>query len=122
MCIRDSIEVQVFRDRFGNAVYFPERDCSLQRNKQKVIEESPCSLISEDKRRELGEIAVRAVNGIDYLNTGTLEFLMDQDQNFYFMEMNTRIQVEHKMCIRDSYLGGGGSRIRRRSGGVRRSG
>lgn len=89
------IEVQVFRDRFGNAVYFPERDCSLQRNKQKVIEESPCSLISEDKRRELGKIAVRAVNGIDYLNTGTLEFLMDQDQNFYFMEMNTRIQVEH---------------------------
>ncbi|MDO4903025.1 MAG: acetyl-CoA carboxylase biotin carboxylase subunit [Limosilactobacillus sp.] len=89
------IEVQVFRDQFGNAVYFPERDCSLQRSKQKVIEESPCSIITDAQRSELGEIAVKAVNAINYLNTGTLEFLMDQDHNFYFMEMNTRIQVEH---------------------------
>lgn len=89
------IEVQVFRDDFGNAVYFPERDCSLQRNKQKVIEESPCALITPDERAELGQIALRAIETIDYRNTGTLEFLMDQDHHFYFMEMNTRIQVEH---------------------------
>lgn len=89
------IEVQVFRDRFGNTVYFPERDCSLQRSKQKVIEESPCELITPSQRKKLGEIAVRAANAIDYLNTGTIEFLMDEAHNFYFMEMNTRIQVEH---------------------------
>ncbi len=89
------IEVQVFRDDFGNAVYFPERDCSLQRNKQKVIEESPCALITASERAELGAIALRAIETIDYRNTGTLEFLMDQAHHFYFMEMNTRIQVEH---------------------------
>ena len=89
------IEMQIFRDRFGHSVYFPERDCSLQINKQKVLEESPCKLITPTERKELGQIALRAVNGIDYLNTGTLEFLMDQDHHFYFMEMNTRIQVEH---------------------------
>lgn len=89
------IEMQIFRDRFGHSVYFPERDCSLQINKQKVLEESPCKLITPTEQKELGQIALRAVNGIDYLNTGTLEFLMDQDHHFYFMEMNTRIQVEH---------------------------
>lgn len=89
------IEMQIFRDRFGHSVYFPERDCSLQINKQKVLEESPCKLITPTERKELGQIALRAVNGIGYLNTGTLEFLMDQDHHFYFMEMNTRIQVEH---------------------------
>ena len=89
------IEVQVFRDQAGHVVYFPERDCSLQRSKQKVIEESPCQLITATQRQKLGEISVRAANAIDYLNTGTIEFLMDQDHNFYFMEMNTRIQVEH---------------------------
>ncbi len=89
------IEMQIFRDRYGHSVYFPERDCSLQINKQKVLEESPCKLITPTERKELGQIALRAVNGIDYLNTGTLEFLMDQDHHFYFMEMNTRIQVEH---------------------------
>ena len=89
------IEVQVFRDQAGHAVYFPERDCSLQINKQKVLEESPCQLVTEQERKQLGQIALRAINGIDYLNTGTIEFLMDQDHHFYFMEMNTRIQVEH---------------------------
>lgn len=89
------IEVQIFRDSFGNAVYFPERDCSLQRNKQKVLEESPCDLISEDEREKLGKIAVQAAEAADYVNTGTIEFLMDQQHHFYFMEMNTRIQVEH---------------------------
>lgn len=89
------IEVQIFRDRFGRAVYFPERDCSLQRNKQKVLEESPCDLISAKERKRLGKIAVQAAQAVDYENTGTIEFLMDQDHHFYFMEMNTRIQVEH---------------------------
>lgn len=89
------IEVQVFRDQAGHAVYFPERDCLLQINKQKVLEESPCQLVTEQERKQLGQIALRAINGIDYLNTGTIEFLMDQDHHFYFMEMNTRIQVEH---------------------------
>ena len=89
------IEVQIFRDSFGNTVYFPERDCSLQRNKQKVMEESPCDLISEQERAHLGEIAVNAAKAANYVNTGTIEFLMDQNHNFYFMEMNTRIQVEH---------------------------
>lgn len=89
------IEVQIFRDDAGNTVYFPERDCSLQRNKQKMIEESPCALITEAQRKYLGELAVKAAEAIDYRNTGTIEFLMDQDHKFYFMEMNTRIQVEH---------------------------
>lgn len=89
------IEVQIFRDSFGNTVYFPERDCSLQRNKQKVMEESPCDLISDQERAHLGEIAVNAAKAANYVNTGTIEFLMDQNHNFYFMEMNTRIQVEH---------------------------
>lgn len=89
------IEVQIFRDKQGNVVYFPERDCSVQRNKQKMIEESPCLLITEDQRKELGNIAIKAANAINYVNTGTIEFLMDSQHNFYFMEMNTRIQVEH---------------------------
>lgn len=89
------IEVQIFRDDAGNTVYFPERDCSLQRNKQKMIEESPCALITDAQRKYLGELAVKAAEAIDYRNTGTIEFLMDQDHKFYFMEMNTRIQVEH---------------------------
>lgn len=89
------IEVQIFRDSFGNTVYFPERDCSLQRNKQKVMEESPCDLITDQERAHLGKIAVAAAKAANYINTGTIEFLMDQEHNFYFMEMNTRIQVEH---------------------------
>ncbi|CAM2818954.1 acetyl-CoA carboxylase biotin carboxylase subunit [Fructilactobacillus fructivorans] len=89
------IEMQVIADEHGDIVYFPERDCSLQRNHQKVIEESPCSEITPDKRKELGQIVVNATKGIQYTNTGTYEFLMDQDHNFYFMEMNTRLQVEY---------------------------
>lgn len=89
------IEVQIFRDQFGNAVYFPERDCSMQRFKQKVIEETPCQLITEAQRQQLGAIALKAVEQINYVNTGTVEFLMDEAHQFYFLEMNTRIQVEH---------------------------
>ncbi|MEJ6348914.1 acetyl-CoA carboxylase biotin carboxylase subunit [Holzapfeliella sp. He02] len=89
------IEVQVMSDQFGNTVYFPERDCSLQFHHQKVLEETPCRLINDNQRQQLGEIVVKACQEIGYLNTGTFEFLMDEDQNFYFMEMNTRLQVEH---------------------------
>ncbi|MBJ7687525.1 acetyl-CoA carboxylase biotin carboxylase subunit [Weissella confusa] len=89
------IEMQVMRDRFGNVLYFPERNCSLQRNNQKVMEESPALGVTQEMRDNLGEIATKAVNALQYENTGTLEFLQDHDGNFYFMEMNTRIQVEH---------------------------
>ncbi len=89
------IEMQIFCDSQGHAVYFPERDCSIQRGKQKMIEESPCALIKPEVRKHLGEISLRAAKSINYLNTGTIEFLMDRHHKFYFMEMNTRIQVEH---------------------------
>ncbi|MTV81075.1 acetyl-CoA carboxylase biotin carboxylase subunit [Secundilactobacillus folii] len=89
------IEVQVFADRFCHTVAFPERDCSLQRHQQKVLELSPSPVVSPEERQNILKIAVRAAKTIGYLNTGTIEFLMDQDHQFYFMEMNTRIQVEH---------------------------
>jgi acetyl-CoA carboxylase biotin carboxylase subunit len=89
------IEMQVMRDQFGNAIYFPERNCSLQRNNQKVMEESPAVGVTPAMRAELGTIAIRAVEALAYENTGTLEFLQDHNGQFYFMEMNTRIQVEH---------------------------
>ncbi|MBM6741582.1 acetyl-CoA carboxylase biotin carboxylase subunit [Enterococcus gallinarum] len=89
------IEVQVLGDSFGNIIHLGERDCSLQRNNQKVLEESPSVVISASKRQELGAAAVRAAQAVDYRNAGTIEFLMDEAGEFYFMEMNTRIQVEH---------------------------
>ncbi|GAF38524.1 acetyl-CoA carboxylase, biotin carboxylase subunit [Agrilactobacillus composti DSM 18527 = JCM 14202] len=89
------VEVQIFRDQNGHGVYFPERDCSLQRNHQKVLEETPCPVLNATERQQLGETALAAASVIDYVNTGTVEFLMDSDHHFYFMEMNTRIQVEH---------------------------
>lgn len=89
------VEMQVVADNFGNVVYLPERDCSLQRNHQKVIEESPCVLISPTERQKLGETVANATLKLGYTNTGTYEFLMDEDHHFYFMEMNTRLQVEH---------------------------
>ncbi|UQS84223.1 acetyl-CoA carboxylase biotin carboxylase subunit [Bombilactobacillus thymidiniphilus] len=91
------IEVQVLADQNGHAVALPERDCSLQRRQQKVIEETPCSVIQDDERQNLQEVALRAVKAINYENVGTIEFLMDPQHNFYFMEMNTRIQVEHSI-------------------------
>lgn len=89
------IEVQILGDHFGHVIHLGERDCSLQRNNQKVIEESPSVAISEEQRQLLGETAVRAAKYVNYQNAGTIEFLLDQDGKFYFMEMNTRIQVEH---------------------------
>lgn len=89
------IEVQVFADHQGNQVYFPERDCSVQRNKQKLVEESPAPGLTSAERKYLGQLALRVMDVIAYTNTGTIEFLMDQDHHFYFIEMNTRLQVEH---------------------------
>lgn len=89
------IEVQILGDQFGNVIHLGERDCSLQRNNQKVLEESPSVVISEEKRQEIGMAAVRAAQAVNYENAGTIEFLMNENGNFYFMEMNTRIQVEH---------------------------
>ena len=89
------IEMQLLRDENGHVIYLPERNCSLQRNNQKVLEESPATGVTPAMRAELGEIVTRAAQALGYVNTGTIEFLQDHEGAFYFMEMNTRIQVEH---------------------------
>lgn len=89
------IEVQIIADRFGQVVQLGERDCSIQRRHQKMIEESPSCAISEELRRKMGETAVRAAKAVGYESAGTIEFLLDKSGEFFFMEMNTRIQVEH---------------------------
>ena len=89
------VEVQIMADKFGNVVHLGERDCSIQRRHQKMIEESPCCAISEELRQKMGETAVRAAKAVGYENAVTIEFLLDKSGEFFFMEMNTRIQVEH---------------------------
>ncbi|MBR4305986.1 MAG: acetyl-CoA carboxylase biotin carboxylase subunit, partial [Ruminiclostridium sp.] len=89
------VEIQLLADEMGNVIYLGERDCSLQRRNQKVLEESPSPIMSEELRKAMGEAAVRAAKACGYANAGTVEFLVDKDRNFYFMEMNARIQVEH---------------------------
>ena len=89
------IEFQIMADKFGNVVQFGERDCSIQRNHQKMIEESPSVALTPELRKKMGDAAVRAAKAVHYESAGTIEFLLDKDKNFYFMEMNTRIQVEH---------------------------
>ncbi len=89
------IEFQIMADKFGNVVQFGERDCSIQRNHQKMIEESPSVALTPELRRRMGDAAVRAAKAVHYESAGTIEFLLDKEKNFYFMEMNTRIQVEH---------------------------
>ncbi|MCI6190749.1 MAG: acetyl-CoA carboxylase biotin carboxylase subunit [Clostridium sp.] len=89
------IEFQILADSFGNAVHLEERECSLQRKNQKVLEEAPSTFLTEEIREKMGEIAKKAALAVNYENAGTIEFLVDKDYNYYFMEMNTRIQVEH---------------------------
>ena len=89
------IEVQILADSFGNTVYLGERDCSMQRRNQKVLEETPSPIMTPELREKMGKAAVAAAKACGYTNAGTIEFLVDADRNFYFMEMNTRIQVEH---------------------------
>ena len=89
------IEVQILADQHGNVVYLGERDCSIQRKHQKVIEETPSIAVSDELRKKMGETAIKAAKAANYYSAGTIEFLLDKENNFYFMEMNTRIQVEH---------------------------
>lgn len=89
------IEIQLLADSHGNTIYLGERECSLQRRHQKLIEEAPSFAVDEDLRRRMGEVAVAAARSVNYVNAGTIEFLVDRDRNFYFLEMNTRVQVEH---------------------------
>ncbi len=89
------IEIQVMADEYGNVIHLGERECSIQRRHQKLIEESPSPVVSNELREEMGRVAVKACQEVGYSNAGTIEFLLDEDDSFYFMEMNTRIQVEH---------------------------
>lgn len=89
------VEIQVLADEHGNVIHLGERDCSIQRKNQKVIEETPSTILDDKLRNKMGEAAIKAVKASSYTSCGTVEFLVDSDKNFYFMEMNTRIQVEH---------------------------
>lgn len=89
------VEIQVLADEFGNCIHLGERDCSVQRRHQKILEESPSTVLDDKLRKKMGEAAINAVKAAHYSNAGTIEFLVDKHKNFYFMEMNTRIQVEH---------------------------
>ncbi|GMR11301.1 MAG: acetyl-CoA carboxylase biotin carboxylase subunit [Anaerolineae bacterium] len=89
------IEIQVIADSHGNTIHLADRECSIQRRHQKLLEEAPSPFVDEPLRQKMGELACRAAEAVDYLNAGTIEFLVDKDRNFYFLEMNTRLQVEH---------------------------
>jgi acetyl-CoA carboxylase biotin carboxylase subunit len=89
------IEIQILADMYDSTIYLGERECSIQRRHQKLVEEAPSPFVDDDLRRRMGEMAVRAAQSVDYLNAGTIECLVDKDRNFYFLEMNTRLQVEH---------------------------
>lgn len=89
------VEFQILGDNYGNIIHLNERDCSIQRKNQKVLEETPCPVMTEELRRKMGGVAVKAASAVGYKSAGTIEFLLDDKNNFYFMEMNTRIQVEH---------------------------
>ncbi|MEJ6950086.1 acetyl-CoA carboxylase biotin carboxylase subunit [Natronospora cellulosivora (SeqCode)] len=89
------IEIQILADEYGNTIHLGERDCSIQRRHQKIVEEAPSPALSDDLRKEIGETAIKVAKSVNYANAGTVEFLLDKNNDFYFIEMNTRIQVEH---------------------------
>ncbi|MDX9992978.1 MAG: acetyl-CoA carboxylase biotin carboxylase subunit [Anaerolineales bacterium] len=89
------IEIQILADKHGNVIHLGERDCSIQRRHQKLVEEAPSPFLDEELRQQIGAVAVKASQAVDYVNAGTIEFLVDKDRNFFFLEMNTRLQVEH---------------------------
>jgi acetyl-CoA carboxylase biotin carboxylase subunit len=89
------IEIQILADSYGNVIHLNERECSIQRRHQKLVEEAPSSFVDDELRQKMGEVAVKAAQAVDYVNAGTIEFLVDKDKNFFFLEMNTRLQVEH---------------------------
>ncbi len=89
------IEFQIMADSFGNVIHLGERECSIQRRHQKLLEESPSSFLNDELRAKMGDVAVKSAQAVDYVNAGTIEFLVDKDRKFYFLEMNTRLQVEH---------------------------
>lgn len=97
------IEIQVFGDQHGTVVHYNERECSIQRRHQKLVEESPSPVVSETLRQKMGNAAVKGASSVGYVGAGTIEFLLDAEGNFYFMEMNTRIQVEH--CVTEQVIG-----------------
>ena len=113
------IEFQILADKYGNVVHLGERECSIQRRNQKVIEESPSPFVKDETRKKMLKVAVEACKRIGYYSAGTLEFMMDKDQNFYFLEMNTRLQVEHPVTeectgvdlVRDMILVAAGNRL-----------
>ena len=96
------IEIQIAGDQYGNICHLSERDCSIQRRHQKLVEESPSPFMTDELRERMGNAAIKAAQAINYESVGTIEFLVDKDRNFYFMEMNTRIQVEH--CVTEEVI------------------
>lgn len=124
------IEFQILADKHGNTVHLGERDCSLQRRHQKLLEEAPSSVMSPELRAEMGSVAVKAAKSVKYSSVGTVEFLLDQNNNYYFIEMNTRIQVEHPVTemitgidvVKEQIRSAAGEQLRYRQEDIRISG